>query len=240
MTLEVSLAETREGRHVPLSEEQADHLRRVLRMGAGDVLEVSDGAGWTASAELDQQGAVLTTDAVLEPAPDPALVVVHALPKGRKLDEVVRLLTELGVARIVPVEADHSVPRLTGEKAARAQQRWEAIARSAVDQARRPWVCDVDVPTDLVSALDSLAPARGIVGRVGATRSIGDAVEAWRGAAGPLVLAVGPEGGWSVEEVVVLEERGYLTISMGPTVLRTEHAAGILTGIVSYILGRMG
>jgi hypothetical protein len=73
------------------------------------------------------------------PAPRPVLRVAQGLPKGRKLDEVVRVCTELGVDELVPVAADRCVVRLDERKAAKAVERWDAVARSASEQARRPF-----------------------------------------------------------------------------------------------------
>lgn len=240
VTLGVSLADRGPGEVVPLPSDEHGHLRKVLRLGDGAPLEVADGAGWSATGELVGDDVRLTSVARFEPRPRPALVVIHALPKGRKLDEVVRLLTELGVDRIVPAETDHSVVRLRGDKGVRAAERWRSVASAAGNQSRRAWRCEVDLPRPLDAALDALAPlGGGLVAQVGAERSVGQGLEVLGADPGAVVLAVGPEGGWSEEEVEMLTGRALVPVTLGPTVLRTEHAASVLTAIAGYILGRL-
>ncbi|MDX1657368.1 MAG: RsmE family RNA methyltransferase [Nitriliruptorales bacterium] len=238
VTLEVGLADRGPGDAVPLPEGQGHHLRDVLRMTPGDVLVVSDGHGWSASAELTEGGARLTESPVVTPAPAPPIVVVHALPKGRKLDEVVRLLCELGVDRIVPVGSDHSVVSLRDDKADKATRRWRAIAESAVNQSRRPWRCRLDPPRPLDEVVTEFADAVGVVADVAADTPVRRALTDVDGTA--VVLAVGPEGGWSEAEIDRFRGAGWIPVTLGPTVLRTEHAAGVLTAIVAHILGRLG
>ncbi len=114
------LAAAGPGDAVPLGEDEAHHLTRVLRLRTGAEVEVADGRGRQAVGVLDAGVVVLTAAPVATPRPRPELVLAQALPKGRKLDEVVRLATELGVDRVVPVVAARSVVTLTGERAERA------------------------------------------------------------------------------------------------------------------------
>ena len=231
------------GTVVALDPETDRHLRRVLRLDAGAPLTVGDGAGALAPGHLQREGIALDGEAVHEPRARPLLHVVHALPKGRKLDEVVRTLTELGVDRITPVGSGRSVVRLEGDRATRAQQRWDAVARSAVMQSRRAWVPRIDVPAPLEEVVAGLGPVRGVVAHVGASaplRSVADLLAELADVGDVVVLAVGPEGGWTDGEVGGLAAAGLEGVSLGPTVLRTEHAAVVLTTLVCYLAGRIG
>ena len=228
------------GEVVALPRAQRHHVTTVLRLGAGDPLELSDGDGGHAVAELTEQGARLTTPPVTVPRPQPRLRVVHALPKGRKLDEVVRTVVELGVDEVEPVIASRSVRRPEGARGEKAVERWQAVARSACEQARR--VHGVRI-APLVGVVDLTVAGRWLLADPRASASLPNAL-ADLGAAElahqdeTVTVAVGPEGGWTEQEVDLLVSRGALPVHLGPTVLRTEHAAAAAVAVVSAALGR--
>ena len=231
-------------RDVVVPDDDADrHLRTVLRLRPGAAVQVGDGAGTTVAGVLRDDAIELADTPVHTPRARPRLRVVHALPKGRKLDEVVRTLTELGVDRITPVSSARSVVRLEGAKADRARQRWRAVARSAVTQSRRAWLPDIDAPADLDRWLAGVDHLDGVVAHVGARASLRSVMAPFARTAGEVVelcLAVGPEGGWTDEEADALAVAGLAVVGLGPTVLRTEHAASALTAVAAYALGRFG
>jgi len=183
------------------------HLARVLRLRPGDELTASDGAGrWRRcrfGAPLEPDGET-THDA----EPKPAITIAFALVKGERPEWVVQKLTELGVDRIVPFVAERSVVRWDPDKAARQRDRWETVAREASMQSRRSYL-----PT-----IEPVAGFAAVAGRDGA--AIADRSGRPPTLTHPVVL-VGPEGGWSDAE----RSAGAATISLGPTVLRTETAA---------------
>jgi 16S rRNA (uracil1498-N3)-methyltransferase len=228
------------GEVVALPRTQRHHLTTVLRLGVGEPLELSDGDGGHAVAELTDQGARLTRPPVTRPRPRPRLRVVHALPKGRKLDEVIRTVVELGVDEVEPVTASRSVRRPEGERRDKAVQRWQAVARSACEQARR--VHGVRI-APLIGVADLAVAGPWLLADPRASRSLpselatidaGDLVRH----DGIVTVAVGPEGGWTEQEVDLLASRGALPVHLGPTVLRTEHAAAAAVAVISATLGR--
>lgn len=225
---------------VVLPREVDRHLRTVLRLPAGAALVLADGHGSWAPARLTTDGARLTGVVTVDPPPPAPIHVLQGLPKGRKLDEVVRVLTELGVDRLTPVAADRSVTRLEGPRRDKAVDRWTAVARAAAEQARRPRTLVVDPPVpvpELVPGL--LGDALVLVAHVGATGSLRSALVEADGAT-RVVVAVGPEGGWTEAEVARFAEAGGRVVSLGRSVIRTEHAAPALAAVVSFALGRMG
>lgn len=227
---------------VPLPADVAKHLRTVLRLEPGAPLVLADGAGVTAPAVLLPDGARLTGPLTQEPRPEPVLHVAQGVAKGRKLDEVVRTLTELGVDRITPVAADRSVTKLEGPKRDRAVDRWRSVVRAACEQSRRAWVPRVDPPATVAALTADLDGAAAVVAHVGATGSLRATLADVTAGAQPrrVVVAVGPEGGWTPDEVDAFEAAGARVVSLGPAVLRTEHAAPALVAVVNYVLGRMG
>lgn len=242
------LVEAEAGAEVALDRDTRHHLARVLRLTEGAPLEVSDGRGNAAPAQLAGDRAVLTGPAVATPHPHPRLIVAQGLPRSRKLDEVIRQVAELGADRIVPVAAARSVTRLDADRAERAVARWTTIGRSAAEQSRRPWRPVVDPVVgarDLVAALP--AGTRLLVAHVGAAVALPDAVvppagdaAAPHAARGPaaLAVAIGPEGGWDDDEVTAFVDAGATAVGLGPTVLRTEHAAAAALAVLAAVSGR--
>lgn len=232
--LDQPLAGAGSGDQVPLDRAARHHLTTVLRLAPGAPLEVADGRGATACAVLADDTVELTTDAqVCEPRL-PRLELAQALAKGRKLDEVVRQATELGVDALHPVTAERSVVRLDGDRREKARERWRSVARSAAEQSRRPsrpWIA----PVRSVAELDP-SDALVLVAEPGAPalpRTLERAAPAQR-----VVLVVGPEGGWTAGERGTLLEGGATAVGLGPTVLRAEHAGAAGLAVLAALLGR--
>jgi 16S rRNA (uracil1498-N3)-methyltransferase len=196
-----------------LSEDDAHHLARVLRLRAGEVVTASDGAGgWRACAFADGGALEVAGDVVVEPAGSPAIAVGFALTKGERPEWTVQKLTELGVDRILPLAAARSVVRLDGDRAGAQHRRWQKVAREAAMQSRRVWLPVVEPVTPVARVLGDSSVAISEPG--------GDPPTL----AHPTVL-VGPEGGWSDEELATADARGTPRVGLGALVLRAETAA---------------
>jgi 16S rRNA (uracil1498-N3)-methyltransferase len=235
--VDTRLAGRTAGERLELAAGDRHHLRTVLRLRPGAEVVLSDGQGAAVGAELSEDAVVLRVDPVVEPPPRPTLRVAQGLPKGRKLDDVVRVCAELGVDTIVPVAARRSVTRLEGARSAKAVERWQAVARAASEQARRVWrptVTEVRPPTGIVDG--EPAGAAVLVAHPGGEPlphlldGLGDR--------STVTVAVGPEGGWDDAEVAAWVERGATLVGLGPTVLRTEHAAAAAIAVLAAGLGR--
>jgi 16S rRNA (uracil1498-N3)-methyltransferase len=205
-----------------LADEDAYHLTRVLRLRRGEEVIVADGAGRWARTRWAGDGAVepLGDDAggvgadggvQREERTEPALTVAFAPVKGERPEWVVQKLTELGIDRIVPVLSERSVVRWTGSRGQATVARLRRVAREAAAQSRRVWlpeVCDTVRFADLASL--------GAPGEVVLAQLSGD-----RPTPAQRVVAVGPEGGWSADEL----SSGLPTVGFGLSVLRAETAA---------------
>jgi 16S rRNA (uracil1498-N3)-methyltransferase len=218
--------------HPVLSDDDAHHLGRVLRLRAGEEVIVSDGAGhwartrWAAGGggggggDRGPGALVALDDGVgpggdgsvqFEAAPTPALTVAFAPTKGERPEWVVQKLTELGIDRVVPLVSERSVVRWSGARGKGAVERLRRVAREAAGQCRRVWLPDVSE----VVRFDSLG-SLGAPGDVVLAQLSGDRLRASQ-----LVVAVGPEGGWSADELA----SGLPTVGFGLSVLRAETAA---------------
>jgi 16S rRNA (uracil1498-N3)-methyltransferase len=205
-----------------LREDDRHHLERVLRTRPGAPIAVSDGQGrWRAARfgrTIDVTG---PTRAVQRPQPE--LTVAFALTKGERPELVTQKLTELGVDRVVPFMAERSVVRWVAGRDTKHVERLRRVAREAAMQCRRVWLPDVAAvaPFAEVAAIPGVAAAE----RAGTAPNLG-----WP------AIAVGPEGGWTSEELAAFERR----VSLGDLVLRAETAAiaagTVLAGLRSGLI----
>jgi 16S rRNA (uracil1498-N3)-methyltransferase len=224
--------------HITLEGEEARHAVRVLRIRPGEEITVSNGRGEVVTATVTEAGATLDAEIRkrhTEPVPRPAVTVFAAIPKAGKLDLVVQKLTELGVDKIRPFPAERSVSRWDAKKATAQTERLNAIAREAAKQSRRAWLPEVLAPEPL-EKLD--LPASTFVLDEETEGGLRDLLPAE--APAEVGLIVGPEGGFTREEVAALAGRGVTAASLGPLVLRTETAALVAAAVVGVRYGRLG
>lgn len=237
-----SLADVPVGATLPLGDEQRRHLHRALRLQAGAEVVVADGEGRETPATLGVNTVVVTGPVVQHLPPPNRLHLVQALAKGRKVDDVVRSATELGVDRLTVVGSARSVVRPPADKRERLRLRWEAVARAAAEQSRRPWLPVIDGPLDLDAWLEGRESRFvGVVGHPGAERPLQAVLaDVDLRPDEELLAVVGPEGGFTDDEVARLERAGLAPTSLGDFVLRTEHAGHALCAVLAFYLGRMG
>jgi 16S rRNA (uracil1498-N3)-methyltransferase len=226
-----------EGDRAMLDDGDGRHLTRALRRREGAPVSVADGAGraWQGViADVGPPVVVSLETPVDVVARRPELVVVHALPEGRKLDDVVRRLSELGVDRLQPVISVRAENRPAGDKVAKQLARWQAVAHAAAKQARRAWPLTVEELATWPGRLGELS-AGAVLGPQ-ASRPLGEAVGDVA-SAHAVGLGVGPEGGLTQQEVGAA---GLAPAALGDTVLRTETAALAAAAVVLHRAGRFG
>lgn len=230
MSLPVHLVPSLEGATtgstVVVEGDEAHHAVAVRRLRAGERVVLTDGLGRAVVGEVGETGKrrleVVVTSVSAEPEPSPAVTVVQALPKGDRGELAVEVLTEVGVARVVPWAAARSVAVWKGERAEKGLARWRATAREAAKQARRPWhpvvgpLATTAQVAELVRAADL-----AVVLHEDATEPLAAVAVP---ASGTVVVVVGPEGGIAPEELDVLTAAGARSVRLGSEVLRTSTA----------------
>jgi len=216
------------GDHAVLDGPEGRHAATVKRLRAGEAVLLGDGCGVLASGVVAAVGRdvveLTLTDRVVAPAPSPRVVVAQALVKGDRGELAVELATEAGVDAIVPWTAARCVARWAGDK---GLARWQRTAREAAKQARRAWVPPV---AGLVAAADC-----ALVLHEAATTPL---AEVELPAAGEVLLAVGPEGGITDDELALLTAAGAQAVRLGPEVLRASTAAAVALGALGVLTGR--
>jgi 16S rRNA (uracil1498-N3)-methyltransferase len=241
MSLPVHLVPTLDGvavgSAVTVEGDEAHHAVAVRRLRVGERVVLTDGVGTSVTAEVASTGKrvfeAVVADVRRVDAPSPAFVVVQALPKGDRGELAVEVLTEVGVARVVPWAASRSVAVWKGERAAKSLAKWRATAREAAKQARRSWFPEVDEPAATADVVALLASAPlGVILHEEASVPLASLDVPTEG---PVVVVVGPEGGLTEEEVAAFTAAGAASVRLGTEVLRTS-TAGVAA--VSALLAR--
>ena len=226
-----------EGLRLELPPAAGVHLAKVLRVRSGDELVVFSGDGLEYPASIESvrgaRVAVAIGEARAVDRESPlAVTLVQCIARADRMDVIVQKATELGVARIVPVQSRRGVVRLTAAQEQSKAEHWRAIAVSACEQCGRNRLPSVEAPRRLIDYLGSL-PAGG-------TRLLMEpAAEARRTApiGGEMSIAIGPEGGLDDEEIEAFRLAGFEAMRLGPRVLRTETAA---IAALAWLQGRYG
>jgi len=201
---------------------ESHHLLHVLRARTGERLRLADGQGAAIGVlegvDAEGRAELLVVERLLAPPP-PGRTVLLGIPKPALLEEAVTLGAEGGATRFVLVRARYSPP---GEP---RPDRLERVLRAAVTQCGRPDLPRVDGPTSLAAALQdpTLSSGGRWLAAPGASTSLAGPVS---DADPTATVAIGPEGGWSPEEVATLLDAGFAPLGLGPFVLRTPSAVG--------------
>ncbi|HTL60149.1 MAG TPA: 16S rRNA (uracil(1498)-N(3))-methyltransferase [Nitrospira sp.] len=219
------------------------HLRASLRLQAGEILSLIDDQGIRYRTEITEVTNRAVIGRIIDQTPPPAkpstsLVLAQALLKGEKMDWVIQKATELGVDRIVPILAGHSVVRPRADRIEHQRARWQRIAWEASQQSERCSVPVMDEPRTVTQLLVNSKNARTKI--LLAERSNGASLSRLSFPAdGDVWLLIGPEGGWEKEEMREAIEEGFTPVTLGPRILRAETAAIAAVTVVQSRLGAL-
>jgi 16S rRNA (uracil1498-N3)-methyltransferase len=230
-----------------ISGKDARYLSHVLRVKPGDQLAILDGLGTRHVCAITAITSRQVTARKVREEPCSAesplsVTLVQGIPKGSKMDFIIQKSTELGIKRIIPLITDRTIVKDTGKVT-----RWMKIARSAAQQSGREQIPEVLPPAEFHEfirekhgKIPTHSRERGIILWESETEStFRKALKRFRQARA-ITLMVGPEGGFSQEEVHAALENGFIAASLGPRILRTETAPLSALSIIQYELGDMG
>ncbi len=225
---------------------ELEHLRKVLRLRPGDRVIAFDDSGWEHEAVIralhEEEGELEILRSYQAGRESPLLVTLAvALTKGEKIDYVVEKATELGVQTIVPFVSRYSVPKIDERKALHRTERWRKIALSAAKQCGRtglPVILPACDYREMITQRSSGA-LKLLFWEKEAEETLKQ-VHAKEPRVPSICLAIGPEGGFSVEEAEWARGQGYVTVHLGRRVLRAETAAVAAVSLVQYLWGDLG
>jgi 16S rRNA (uracil1498-N3)-methyltransferase len=222
-----------------LPREVSEHVARVLRSRPGQLLTLFDGRGGEYDARIeaiDRRGVQVQIDAhrAVERESPVAVSLLQALARGERMDFIVQKATELGVAQIVALPAERSVVRLDAAGLARRCEHWRAVAISACEQCGRNRLPTISAVADLASACgQSDAASLRLLLAPDAELALTAVVRE----ASSITLAVGPEGGFSDEELALAQHQGFRRCRLGPRVLRAETAPLAALAAIQAVAG---
>jgi 16S rRNA (uracil1498-N3)-methyltransferase len=231
MTRRRWIADEVSGNRAVLLGSHAHHLAVVLRARTGQQFDIATGdtlrAGRITSVSPDrvefELGEVLAHSTV------PRVRLLMAVFKFDRMEWAIEKCTELGVSRIVPLIAQRTEVHLA-QTAGKRVERWQRIAHQASEQARRPTPPAIDAPVKLKDAVAEVAPTRLLLAESERNLLLKDALRS-HSPEDELLLALGPEGGWTNDEIATFSQSGWTAVSLGNMILRAETAAVAATAI---------
>jgi 16S rRNA (uracil1498-N3)-methyltransferase len=233
-----------QGDRVTFDASAAHHLGRVLRAAAGAIVHAVDASGQLLSVRLTAitprgaEGVVVDRTALATESPLD-LTLAQAIPRSDRMEHVVRMATELGVTRVVPLLTERTVVRLDPSRSESRLARWRRLAKEAAQQSGRAAVPEIAAPQQ-ISGWAAGAAATGLM------------VCFWEeerrplegilppGACDRATVVVGPEGGLTADEVRALAAAGALVASLGPRLLRTDTAGAVAVALLQTRYGDLG
>lgn len=237
---------------VIITGEDARHIGRVMRSKPGDKLIVSDGVSREVLVEIKTIESHEVTAEILDVLPSSGepwlqVTVAQSLPKGDKMEVVIQKCTEIGASRFVPFLSARTVVQYDSKKEEKRLSRWQKIAKEAAEQAHRSKIPGVDGPVkwnellaafkeyDLVCLCYEKEDGRALREVLKPMVAELDAEQTYN-----IAVVVGPEGGFSEEEVQEAEAAGAKSVGLGRRILRTETAAMAALTCIMYESGEMG
>ncbi|MBS4098673.1 MAG: 16S rRNA (uracil(1498)-N(3))-methyltransferase [Sulfuricella sp.] len=215
------------GTQVALPEQAAHHAAKVLRLREGDAIALFDGRGGEYAATIASIGkreviATLAEHHARECESPLGITLAQAISAGEKMDLTLQKATELGINAIQPLESERSVVKLSGERAEKRAAHWQGVVISACEQCGRnrvPPVAPIRRYTDWLG--EAGKESRRLMLSPSATQSLRDLPAPDL----PVTLLIGPEGGFSENEIAAATMCGFTPVRLGARILRTETAA---------------
>ena len=232
--------------NVTLPREEAEHLTRVLRLGAGDTVAVFDGRGHEFVARV---ASALRRDvrvqivSRLEPAAESAvgLTLAQAILKGDKMDDVIRDAVMLGALAIQPIVTRRSETTVAALLRGARVERWRRVALASVKQSRRAVLPEIRMPLTLETALGEPAAALRLMLVEPAAAASVEPTGVLQQAPPPAdaMLFVGPEGGWAPEEWASAAAHGVRLLSLGSRTLRADAVPVAAISVLQFLWGEL-
>ncbi len=229
-----------------LADDEARHIKNVLRLKPGDNIRLFDGSGCEYDAKimtLSDKSAEVPILHRIDSIDDPSVEITfaQAFLKARKMDLLVRQLTELGISKWIPFIAKRSVPKPDTKHLFTRAERWEKIVIEALKQSNRGHFTKVGGTVSFEDIL-GLAPDHDlkIVFWENESKPLHRALSSNTGSYRKILAVMGPEGGFTPEEIEDARAAGFVTATLGPRTLRAETASIVACALLQYLFGDMG
>src|SRR5262249_21512440 len=223
--------------------EESRHMVAVLRLVPGDVVIAGDGRGHDYTVRLETldgpaTGTIVGVAASRSESPI-AVTLVQGIPKGEKMEQIVRAATELGVARVLPAITQRTIVQLEPSRWRERSRRWQRVAKEAAKQCGRAVVPTVEMASRLDECLETEGAELALCLWEGEAPPLAHVVDRDRSPRSVRVL-IGPEGGLARREVEAAKARGWLIANTGPRILRSETAGPAVIAVLQFVFGDLG
>lgn len=225
--------------------EDAHHITNVIRLEIGEKVVLCDGQGYDYLAEIKKADKQRVELAILEKhssSSEPAVRVTlyQGLPKASKMELVIQKCVELGAYAFIPVSTERAVVKLSDSDGRKKADRWQKIAEEAAKQSGRGIIPRVSEPVAFDKAVASSDHDLKLMlwedERANSLRSVLTGIP---GKPGSVAVMIGPEGGISAKEAGLAKEYGWIPVSVGPRILRTETAGMAAIAAIMYQMEEM-
>lgn len=234
------------GNSALLDKSESHHATKVMRLGKGAQVILVDGLGIAYRGEITKVGRTNPVEILIHSTirnfgePDTVVTLASGLSTNYKFDSVVEKATELGVKRIVPLMTEKSKIKLDDPKRLKSKQtRYENIARSAIKQCRRSYIPEISFPTNIKDYLNQLDSDS--INLIFHPSKSGQRLTDIDFSRHPqrVNIIVGPESGFSADELELALEKSVIPITIGDRILRTETAGPVILGVIMNLLGEL-
>lgn len=224
-----------------IDSEDANHIKKVLRIGVGDEITVCDGAGVDYTVRISDIGKSAIECDILsktkcDTEPSIKITLYQGLPKAAKMDYIIQKNTELGITKIVPAKLSRCVVKLDGKATEDKKcERWQKIANEAAKQSGRGVVPEIGNPMTIDEIINDVKnyDLVFIPYECEEETHLKDIVENTKDAK-TISFIIGPEGGFDTAEIDKFKASGIKTITLGKRILRTETAAEAVVSMLMY------
>lgn len=230
---------------IHITNDDVHHIKKVMRFRVGAKLICVDGVGNDYLVEIIEMGKQEIICQILQATPSTGepqceIVLAQAIPKGERFDFVLQKATELGVTRIIPFHSSRTVVKIHSDKAVKKRERWQRIVKEAAEQSGRGIIPQVDLPVSWKELLVQVSEfqAAWIAYEQGG-QSLRTCLESETDLK-QILLIIGPEGGFTPEEITEVSLAGGIPITLGPRILRTETASLVALSSILYATDELG
>jgi 16S rRNA (uracil1498-N3)-methyltransferase len=235
--------ETAPSSPVSISGQDAKHICKVLRLKSGGCLELTNGKGLDFEARITFVSPRRVDLEIIRSFPsvsesDARITVCTGMIKDKKMDMVIRQLTELGITGWMPFFCERSIPTPNAKRIQNRIQRWEAIVKESIKQCQRSRLPSITRPVSFETVLQlSDSFDMKIAFWEKSARKIKELSKQNLPEKSRIMILIGPEGGFSESEIDQAEQKGFKAYSLGPRILRAETAAISAGALVQHIIG---
>ncbi|MCF8067691.1 MAG: 16S rRNA (uracil(1498)-N(3))-methyltransferase [Desulfobacterales bacterium] len=229
-----------------LTGSDANHIKNVLRLKPGEIIRLIDGSGLEYEGRItnitaESVAIAITSESRPDTEPEVHVTIAQAYLKDKKMDTLVRQLTELGISRWAPFFAERSVAKPDSKKLSARKERWEKIARESIKQCGRTKTPEIMKAVSFDDAMEmSNESTLKIVFWENEAVLLNQSSLKTEKDIKTIFFLLGPEGGFTNEEIEKAKTNGFVSVSIGPRILKADTATIAACSIIQYVYGDMG